>query len=104
MNSVVDEPPDYPEVTVVGTVRDIVTGMMIPGRDRNHLYLPMTSTSKYATAVLARGRTATALTSETLQQIFRTTVPDPQVFEALPLSELRDLQIYPLQPASWVGG
>jgi ABC-type antimicrobial peptide transport system permease subunit len=38
-----------------------------------------------------------------MQEIFRRVVPDPQVFEALPLGELRDLQMYPLLAAGWVG-
>jgi len=96
----VDELPEYAEVTVVGTVRDIVTGMMIAGRDRGHIYLPITSSDVHATAVLVIGRTT--LTADTLQEIFRRVVPDPEVFEALPLGEMRDLQVYPLLAASWV--
>ena len=38
-----------------------------------------------------------------MQQILRRVVSDPQIFEALPLDEMRDLQMYPLQAASWVG-
>jgi ABC-type antimicrobial peptide transport system permease subunit len=40
---------------------------------------------------------------EALQQLFREAAPDPEAFEALPLDELRALQVYPLQAASWVG-
>ena len=30
-------------------------------------------------------------------------VPDPEVFEALPLEEMRDTQMYPLRAAAWIG-
>jgi predicted permease len=99
----VDELPGYPGVTVVGTVRDIVTGMMVVGHDAGHIYLPMSSADVHATAILVRGRTDRDLGAEALQEIFRRVVPDPQVFEALPLDEVRDLQMYPLLAASWVG-
>jgi ABC-type antimicrobial peptide transport system permease subunit len=54
--------------------------------------------------LLVRGRTSDALDPRILQQIFSRVAPDPQVFEAIPLAEMRSLQVYPLQAASWVGG
>jgi hypothetical protein len=99
----VDALPEYPEVTVVGTVRDIVTGMMVVGRDAGHIYLPIDPADVHATAVLVRGRTERDLGAEALQEIFRQAAPDPQMFEALPLGDMRDLQMYPLLAASWVG-
>ena len=98
-----DEIPDYPEVTVIGTVRDIVSGMLITGREPNHLYLPIDPSDVHASAILFRGRTDRDLNAEALQEIFRRVAPDPQIFEALPLSEMRDLQMYPFFAASWVG-
>ena len=56
-----------------------------------------------ATAILARGRTDRELTPEALEEIFRRVVPDPQLFDAVPLSEMRDLQVYPLMAASSAG-
>jgi predicted permease len=99
----VDELPGYADVTVVGVVRDMVTGMMVAGHDTGHIYLPMTPTDAHATAILVRGRTDRDLAAGALQEIFERVVPNPQVFEALPLGELRDLQMYPLLAASWVG-
>ena len=98
-----DELPDYPDATIVGVVRDIVSDILLNGTDSGHIYLPMTSNNVHATAILARGRTDRELTPEALQEIFRRVVPDPQLFEALPLSEMRDLQVYPLMAASSVG-
>jgi hypothetical protein len=99
----VDELPGYPAVTVVGTVRDIVTGFMVSGHDAGHIYLPITQADSHASAILLRGRTDRELRPEVFQEIFRRVVPDPQLFEVLPLGELRDLQIYPLLAASWIG-
>lgn len=99
----VEELPGYTEVTVVGTVNDVVSGLMIDGRDAGHIYLPMDRTDAHATALLIRGRSAGDLNPENLQRIFALAAPDPQVFEALPLDEMRALQVYPLLAASWVG-
>jgi hypothetical protein len=99
----VDELLDYPEVTVVGTVGDIVTGMMIAGRDAGHIYLPMTSANAHATAILIRGRADRRLGADAMQEMFRRVAPDPQIFEVLPLADMRTVQMYPLWAASSVG-
>ena len=99
----VDELPGYPEVTVIGTVRDVVTGMLIAGHDVGHIYLPISPSDEHATAILVRGRTDRDLGPAAFEDIFRRVVPDPQVFEVVPLGEMRDLQLYPLLAASWVG-
>jgi hypothetical protein len=62
--------------------------------------LVMTTENVHATAILARGRSGRDLGPEAFQEIFRRVVPDPQVFEVLPLGEMRDLQVYPLRTAS----
>jgi hypothetical protein len=96
----VDELPGYTEVTVVGTVPDLVSGLIVDGRDPSQ---PMTADSPHASALLVRGRAAREPGPEALQDLFRRVATDPQVFEALPLEEMRALQISPLQAASWVG-
>jgi len=99
----VDDLPGYSHLLVIGVAPDIVSGLVIDGRDAGHIYLPATPASHHATAVLARGRAADALGPQALQEIFARVVPDPQVFEAIPLREMRDLQMYPLVAASWTG-
>jgi len=99
----VEELPGYSQVTVVGTAPDVVSGLIVDGRDSGHIYLPMTADDPHATAVLVRGRTPQDLGPETLQTLFSRVAQDPQVFEALPLDEMRELQTYPLNAASWVG-
>jgi predicted permease len=99
----VDEVPGYTQLTVIGTARDVVSGLVVDGPDSGHIYLPITADDAHATAVLVRGRTPRDLGPEALQTIFRRVAKDPEVFEALPLNEMRDLQVYPLRAASWVG-
>jgi predicted permease len=98
-----DELPDYPEVTVIGTVRDIVSGILIAGPDSGHIYLPMSRQDRHATAILIRGRGDRPPDAFALQDVFRHVASDPQVFETIPLSDMRDLQMYPLLAASWIG-
>jgi hypothetical protein len=50
-----DELPEYPDATIVGVVRDIVSDMMLMGTDSGHIYLPMTSNNAHATAILPEG-------------------------------------------------
>ena len=97
----VDDLPGYSAVTVVGVVRDVVSGMIVDGPDAGHIYLPATAPDPHLNALLVRGRTPT--TPEALDPSFRQVVQDPQVFEALPLEEMRAVQMYPLRAASWVG-
>jgi predicted permease len=99
----VDALPDYQEVTVIGTVPDVVSGLVVDGHDGSHLYLAMTAASPHAEALLIRGRTLHEPRPADLQDQFRRVASDPQMFEVLPLEEMRALEIYPLQAASWVG-
>jgi predicted permease len=99
----VDDLPGYPLATVVGVVPDVVSGMIFDGRDANHMYLPTTAEDAHARAVLVRARSDRDLGPEALEAIFRQVAPDPQMFEALPLEEMRAVQMYPLRAASGIG-
>jgi predicted permease len=99
----VDELAGYSELTIVGVVKDVVSGFMLDGQDSSHIYLPIRPTDAKAIAVLVRARSEQDLTPEALQRIFKEVVPDPQTFEAIPLEEMRATQMYPLRAASWVG-
>lgn len=99
----VDELREYTDVAVVGVAPDVVSGLVVNGPDAGHIYLPATETSARATAVLLRGRPADALRPQVLDGLFTRVARDPQVFEAIPLQEMRDLQMYPLAAASWIG-
>jgi predicted permease len=99
----VDELPEFAQVTVIGTVHDVVSGLVVDGTDDGHIYLPTHAGDSHAVALLMRGRSRSDVTPETLVDIMRPLNVDPQVFEALPLDELGQLQTYPFVAASWVG-
>jgi putative ABC transport system permease protein len=95
--------PGYPALTVIGTVRDMTTALLMAGHDRGHMYLPIARGNAQATAILVHGRGDHDLSPAALQEIFRRVAAEPQIFEALPLADIRDLQTWPLLAASWVG-
>ena len=99
----VEELPGYSDVTVVGTTRDLVSGLMIDGRDAGNIYLPTSATDAHAVALLMRARGERDLGPEALQGIFDRVAPDAHVFEAIPLDEIKAVQMYPVRAASWVG-
>jgi hypothetical protein len=99
----VNELPGYSEVAVVGIVPDVVSGMIFDGQDAGHIYLPTHPADPHATALLLRLRPDRDLGPSALQEVFRRVAPDPQVFEVLPLGDMRAAQMYPLRAASWIG-
>jgi predicted permease len=99
----VEELPDQGEVTVVGVASDVISGFLVDGRDAGHIYLPIGASSPRARALLLRPRSAGELGPQALQPIFKQLVSDPQLFEAIPLHEVRDVQIYPMSAAAWIG-
>ena len=62
----------------------------------------MTQTNPHASAIILRDRADRDLRPVMLQEIFRRVAAEPQVFEALPLDDMRDLHTYPLLAASWI--
>ena len=93
----------YSEVTIVGISDDVISGLVVDGPEAGHIYLPVSPGSRHARALLARGRSHLDLSPEALRQILGRAATDPEVFEALPLEEVRTLQIYPFMAASWIG-
>jgi predicted permease len=98
-----DEFAGYSEVTVVGTAGDIISGLIVDGPEPGHIYLPAGPGNRHATAVLVRGRSPHDLAPEALHVILQRAASDPAVFEAVPLQEVRALQVYPFMAASWIG-
>jgi predicted permease len=93
----------YSDVTIVGTCADVISGLIVDGPEAGHIYLPTSAGRRHATAMLARARSPHDLAPESLQAILKRAALDPEVFEALPLEEVRTLQVYPFMAASWVG-
>jgi hypothetical protein len=92
-----------PAVTVVGVVRDVISGVIVDGLDRTHIYLPLAAESADASAVLVRGRPGADLVKTVLPDSFRRLGADPQAFETLPLVDLRAAQLFPLQATALIG-
>jgi len=93
----------YTQVTVIGTVRDVVSGLMFEGPDRGHIYLPAAASDPHAAALLITPRAGSGFRPDLLREGFRLLGYDPNLFEILPLEEMRQTQIYPMRAASWVG-
>ena len=98
-----DELPGYSQVTVVGTVRDVVSGMMVEGADQAHVYLPATAADPHILAALIRPRAPGGFRIDMTREIFRGRALDPDTFEVIPMPEIRDAQMYPLRAGAWVG-
>ena len=80
-----------------------MSGFLFDGHDIGHVYMPVGAANPHAIALLARGHTNSDLSPDVLQQLFTQAAPDPQVFEAIQLGEMKALQLYPFRAASWIG-
>ena len=67
----VNELPGYTEVTVVGVVPDVVSGMVFDGQDAGHIYLPAHAGDSHVSALLMRPRSDRELGPSALQEVFR---------------------------------
>ena len=103
-NSRMDEIEGYTRVTVVGTVRDVVTGMMVNGPDRGHIYFPASAVHPRASALLLRPQATGDFRPDMAFATLRRAGLDPAIFEVFPMGEMRDAQMYPLKAGAWIGG
>jgi hypothetical protein len=87
----------------VGVAKDVVSGFVYDGKDRTHLYLPTSPSGTHAGALLVRGRAPVEFRRDTLPALLERVHPDPFALEALPLTEVLALQMFPLRIASWIG-
>jgi putative ABC transport system permease protein len=99
----VDVLEGYTRVTVIGTVGDVVSGLMFEGRDTGHIYLPAAAANPYASALLITPSAPGAFRPDQLRNSLRRLGHDPDLFEIVPLEEMRQTQMYPLRAAAWVG-
>ena len=100
----IDELPGYSEVTVIGTARDVASGFIVEGHDAGHIYLPTNSASPRAGALLLRARASSDFRPDMLRETFRRLGYEPETFEVIPLTDMRDTQMYPLRAGAWIGG
>jgi hypothetical protein len=93
----------YANIVIVGVAKDVVSGFVYDGKDRTHLYLPTSPSGTHAGALLVRGRAPSEFRRDTLPALLERVHPDPFALEALPLSEVLALQMFPLRVATWIG-
>jgi predicted permease len=93
----------YSEILIVGVAKDVVSGFVYDGTDTSLIYLPTSRTGTHAGALLARGRETGDLQRGGLQETLEWVNRDRQLFEVLPLSEMKEMMLYPLRAASWIG-
>ena len=99
-----DELEGYSQLTVIGTTNDVLSGLIVDGRDTGHIYLPVTARHPRATALLLRPRAASDFRPDVLRPAFRALGEEPEKFEIIALDEMRAIQMYPLRAAAWIGG
>jgi hypothetical protein len=92
------------ELTVIGTTKDVLSGLMVDGRDAGHIYLPATPSHARVGSMLIRARAASDFRPDLLDPVFRRTGFDPERFEVISLDEMREIQMFPLRAAAWIGG
>jgi predicted permease len=93
----------YGNVLIVGVTRDVVSGFVYDGLDRTHLYLPTSAAGTQAAALLVRGGNPAEFQRDVLPALLERVHADPFAFEALPLTEVLGLQMFPLRIASLIG-
>jgi putative ABC transport system permease protein len=98
-----EEIEGYTQVTVVGTVRDVVSGMMVDGPDRARIYLPATAADRHILAALFRPRASSGFRVDMTREMFRRVTMDTERFEVIPMKDIRDAQMYPLRAGAWIG-
>jgi predicted permease len=91
------------QVTVIGVAGDIIGGTIVEGPEAGRIYLPTGPGQPDAIALLVRANAARDLAPEALQTVLQRVAADPELFEALPLADVRALQVYPFIAASWIG-
>jgi predicted permease len=97
-----DVPLGNTEVTIVGVAKDAVNGFVYQGATRPHLYLPTSVTGVRAEAMLVKGK-ARDLTAETIRPLVQPLSPDQLTFDVLAMTDMIDIQMFPLRAASWIG-
>ena len=99
----VEDLAGYTTVLVIGTTTDVVSGLIVDGRDAGHIYLPADARNPHASAILLRPRSAGDMRPDVLREIIRPTGADPEAFEVLPLDDMHATQMFPLRAAAWIG-
>jgi predicted permease len=97
-----EDPADTTAVTVIGVAKDAISGFVYQGTDVAHLYLPTGPTGSRADALMVRGRSA-SIGAGTIRTLVQPLDPDPMAFDALAMTEMIEIQMFPIRAASWIG-
>ena len=82
--------PATPRSRSSASSRDVVSGIIFDGQDAGHIYLPMHAADPHAIALLLRPRSDRDLGPRRLQEIFGGRRRIQQVFEPIPLGDMRE--------------
>ena len=93
----------YSDVTIIGVAKDVVTGMPYQGVDPAIVYLPTSRDGAHAGALLVRRMEANAAEQEHLSRLLERVDVNRAAFEVVTLTEIREVLLYPLRIASWIG-
>jgi predicted permease len=93
----------YSHVTIIGVAKDVVTGMPYQGIDPAIVYLPTSRDGAHAGALLVRRIQANAAEQEHLSRLLERVDVNRATFEVVTLAEIREVLLYPLRIASWIG-
>jgi hypothetical protein len=93
----------YSDVTIIGVAKDVVTGMPYQGVDPAIVYLPTSREGAHAGALLVRRMQANAAEQEHLSSLLERVDVNRAAFEVVTLAEIREVLLYPLRVASWIG-
>jgi predicted permease len=93
----------YSEITIVGVAGDIVAGMPYQGIDPALVYLPTSRDGAHARALLVRRPDGSAAEQEHLSRLLERVDVNRAAFEVVTLAEIREVLLYPLRIASWIG-
>jgi predicted permease len=90
---------------IVGVAGDAISGLVFEGREASHLYFPASLEAAAQTDVLlVRGRDrARELRADDFRTVLKPLHTDPLAFEYLAVSEMKSMQMYPLNVTSWIG-
>jgi predicted permease len=97
-----DIPIGATEVTIIGVAQDAVNGIVYQGATQPHIYLPTSITGVRAQALLVKGKAAD-FPAEIIKPLVQPLSPDQLTFDVLAMTDMVDIQMFPMRAAAWIG-
>ncbi len=92
----------YTQIEVIGVVPDVMHSWVFEGLDKTCIYLPALAASQKARNLLVSIRGDELRAAERLRRLMLERWPTQEA-EAVPLSAILNMQIYPFRAAGWLG-